>query len=474
MARWPGFVGPSYQSLSKMLNGEVTMNFYPEIVAAEAPNAKARAALYPCPGVLDVSRANDGPGRGMLREDSGRVFAVCGQVFGELGAGGQWTPRGAVIGDANPSQMATNGNDELFTVSGTKGYLFNLTSSAFTVEVTDVTMCGAIDTFLLALDAMTGTLKMSEPGDGTTWDPGQVVQRSAMPDPWVSFAIARKEIILIGRKSGEVWFNDGSSPIPFTLRVGSVFEVGIEAEFTLVPYGGSVAWLGNSDKGGLGVYGLNGYEPYKISTLAVDAALQGYRDEGSLAGAVAWTYSRLGHDFYVLDLPRPGKAWVYDKQTDQWHQRGRWVDNDFAHYRPRFYVDGLGYGLVLDSEGTGIYRFSETVYTDIGGGVLRRVRQTPLMQTENRRVSIDYLEFEAQRGVGLNAGQGVDPQLMVRMSYDGGNTWGNERTVGLGKAGHYDERIIKHKWGSGRNPCVQIACSDPVPVRLFDLYYGAS
>jgi hypothetical protein len=476
MPRWPGFLGPSYESVSRMLNGEVTMNFIPEIVTGEAPFAKARGAFYPIPGIVDFARGTDAPGRAIFREDSGRLFAVTGAKFGEISAAGVWTPRGDVLVDGNPAQIASNGSDQVFVVSGTKGYLLVLSTNTFTNEVSDVTMCASLDTFFLTLDAVTGTMQISEGSDGTTWDPTQVQNRSAMPDPWTALTVARKEIILIGGKSGEAWFNDGGSPFPFTLRPGSVFDVGIEANFTLVPFGGSVAWLGSGDKGPLGVYTLNGYEPYKISTLAVDWALQQYRDTASIENALAWSYERLGHSFYVLDIPSVGKTWVYDKTTNQWHERGRWngLENQFVHYRPRFYADCFRHGLILDGEGDRIYRFSESVYTDVGGGVLRRVRRTPSLPTENRQITIDYLEVEAQRGVGLAAGQGSDPLLMIQLSWNGGATWGNERTVSLGQLGHYDQRIRIDKWGTGRNPQVQIACTDPVPSRLFDLYYGKS
>ena len=106
--------------------------------------------------------------------------------------------------------------------------------------------------------------------------------------------------------------------------------------------------------------------------------------------------------------------------------------------------------------------------------MLRRVRRLPHLSAENRRVSIDYLELECQRGVGLTVGQGSDPLITMRISYDGGETWGNDRSRSLGRKGVYTQRVRWNRCGAGRDPVIEFVSSDPVPVRLFDLYGGVS
>jgi hypothetical protein len=469
----PGFVSGSYQNQASFAAGERCVNFYPALI--EPPSAKSRSVLLPCPGLSDFATIPDSPGRSIFAEESDRLFGVFGSTLNEVDSAGVVTPRGAVAIDDKPATHATNGSGEMMTTSGTKGYIYNLNTNTLTLEVSDVTQCGAIDTFFLALDAVTGTLKISESGDGTTWDPAQIAQRTAAPDPWRAFIPCRREAYLFGPRTGEVWYNAGGT-FPFAQRGGAFFEVGIEAIFSLTIFGEAPAFLGRTAKESGKVYWMNGYTPNVISNEAVEWAIQQYKEAGTISDAIGWSYGAHGHSFFCLEFPSAGRTWIYDATTNQWHERGRWSpsDNDFVPYRARFQAECFDKNLVCDSQAGKIYSLSSSVYTDVGGSELRRVRRMPHISSENRRVFVDYLEIEAARGVGLSSGQGVDPQVMLRTSTNGGNTWGAERTRSLGKQGDFDKRIRWDRCGSGRDFVFEIASSDPVNVMLGDCYMGVS
>ena len=59
-----------------------------------------------------------------------------------------------------------------------------------------------------------------------------------------------------------------------------------------------------------------------------------------------------------------------------------------------------------------------------------------------------------------------DPQVMLRVSRDGGRTFGNERWVPLGKMGEYYARVILRRLGSARDFVIQITVTDPVKFVL--------
>lgn len=59
-----------------------------------------------------------------------------------------------------------------------------------------------------------------------------------------------------------------------------------------------------------------------------------------------------------------------------------------------------------------------------------------------------------------------DPQVMVRVSRDGGHTFGNERWIPLGKTGQYYSRVVVRRLGSARDFVVQITMTDPVKFVL--------
>ncbi len=73
-----------------------------------------------------------------------------------------------------------------------------------------------------------------------------------------------------------------------------------------------------------------------------------------------------------------------------------------------------------------------------------------------------WLEFEP--GVGLQTGQGEDPQCMMSVSRDGGQTYGNERWVTIGAAGKYKTRALWNRIGQTFDWVFKFRVTDPVKV----------
>ena len=72
-----------------------------------------------------------------------------------------------------------------------------------------------------------------------------------------------------------------------------------------------------------------------------------------------------------------------------------------------------------------------------------------------------------ETGVGLDGtGQGVDPQVMLRLSYDGGHTWTNEKWASCGKIGQTLTRTKWRRLGRFRDVIFEISITDPVKTVL--------
>lgn len=99
---------------------------------------------------------------------------------------------------------------------------------------------------------------------------------------------------------------------------------------------------------------------------------------------------------------------------------------------------------------------------------MRCVRRFMLPYDENKWLFINRLEFVMQTGVGLVTGQGSDPKVMVRLSRDGGFTWGPEMLLSVGAIGQYNWRVFTTRLGRARNPVVEVSCSDPVPFYFLE------
>src|SRR6185436_4286016 len=120
-----------------------------------------------------------------------------------------------------------------------------------------------------------------------------------------------------------------------------------------------------------------------------------------------------------------------------------------------------GQVLVGDFENGKIYQLSNTVYTDDGVRI-RRLRRTPHVTSDLNIVYTTRLQIQFQPGVGLATGQGSDPQAMLRISNDGGNTFGIERWVSIGQVGKYQARAIWRRLGAARDRVFEVVVTAPI------------
>jgi hypothetical protein len=86
-----------------------------------------------------------------------------------------------------------------------------------------------------------------------------------------------------------------------------------------------------------------------------------------------------------------------------------------------------------------------------------------------RRTAQHTLQLDCESGVGLNLGQGSDPQVMLRFSDDGGHTWSNEHWKSMGKIGEYYKRVMWRRLGMTtklRDRVYEVSGTDPVKIAI--------
>jgi hypothetical protein len=465
--RWPNFCGPTFlRSQSLLASPERCMNLYPQRVGQ-------KYVLYDTPGLTEFVSAPETPGRGIFSQSLGqmeRAFATIGTKIYEFFADGTKTSRGTVATDQNPATMTTNGDggNELLITSGAEGYVLDLTTNVLTNPVSDVTFGGMIDGFFVALDSVTSTLKISDLLDGQTWDPTQIAQRSTAPDPWRAMLVKYPRIWLLGEHTGDVWYNAGTAPFPFAPIAGVQIPYGIAAPFSLTTVGPAIMWLTRNQNGVGQVVEALGYAPTVVSTEPIDWVISQF---DAISDAVAYSYQDQGHEFYVLNFPSANRTLVYDRTEGLWHERGSWdaTAGRFNEWGPQFHTYAFGRHLVLHSTNGSIYDQNINVFTDADGALISRLRIPPVLAHDNKRMSVARLELLVEPGLGLTTGQGIDPQVVMALSGNGGKTWGNERSRSMGVQGAYDQRLQWFNCGSGRYCVPQFSATAPVPTRWLDL-----
>jgi hypothetical protein len=293
--------------------------------------------------------------------------------------------------------------------------------------------------------------------------------KDGSPDNLVSLIVDHREVYLLGEVSSEVWVDVGAVPFPFQRIPGTSTQHGIASKFSVSRLGNSFAYVSRNIRGQAQIVQMNGYQPQRISTHAVEQTLV----DQVITDAIAWTYQLEGHEVYVVTFPSIGTnglTWAYDVSTGLWH-KWMYTNNQGQYERHRGSCATLfqGYVMVGDYKNGNLYYLDQANYTD-NGQTTRRLRRCPHLVTDLQRQFFDELQIQFQPGVGLTGTTtplntetvGANPQAMLRWSNDGGSTWSNEHWVTIGKTGKYKNRAIWRRLGWSRDRVFEVTVSDPV------------
>ena len=467
--RFDEFCGATYTAPSTNVDVEKCMNFYPELHDVPGATPKSRLSLMYTPGLLLFANIGAGPIRAIFYQD-GRLFVVSGAELYEVSAAATGTLLGSVEASTQPASISSNGGggNQLFIVSGSKGYTYILSTGDFAVIAdvdfpTSAVMGGFSDGYSLVLRRGTTQFYFSALNNSISWDALDVAQKSQSSDNIRALIVDHKEVWLLGSKTTEVWYNNGNADNPFTPIQGVLIEHGIGPIWSWAKINNTIAWIGQ-DAEGYGVGWLaQGYVPTRFTTHAVEYAWKQY---GTIEDAIAWAYQENGHSFYVVYFPTAQATWAYDFATQMWHERGRWNLGVFEAHLGRSFSLGFDNILLVGSRIDGkLYKLS-SAYLDDDGSVIRRVRRAPIITNENKWLMFHSFELAMNVGVGLTSGQGSDPQVMLRWSNDNGKTWSNEYWMGAGALGGYNSRVSWSRLGRGRNRVFEVSMSDAVKWEL--------
>ena len=421
-----------------------------------------------------MATIGDGPIRGLwvLKADPTRAFVVSGNKFYEINSSYTATLRGTLVADnIGPVSMADNGN-QIFIAANPKGYIFNTTTNVF-AEITDPDFPGAVtvsylDGYFIFNPPNSQKFYLTELLDGTAVDPLDFESAEGSSDGLVALIVDHRELWLFGTDSVEVWYDAGLSDFPFVRIQGAFNELGCAAPYSVAKLDNGLFWLGSDARGKGIVYRAEGYTGKRMSTHAIEWQIQQY---GDISDAIGYTYQQDGHAFYVLIFPSANATWVFDVATQAWHERAGFLNGNFTRHRSNCQMAYNGKVIVGDYQNGNIYAFDLDVYADNGQPQkwLRSWRALPTGQNNLKRTAQHAMQLDCETGVGLNLGQGDDPQAMLRWSDDGGHTYSNEHWKSLGKIGVYQKRAIWRRLGMTlklRDRVYEVSGTDPVKIAI--------
>ena len=459
-------LGSTYVARSVNAADARMVNLFPEIVP---DGGKEPAFLLRAPGLRRLATIGLGPVRG-LWQLGGYLYVVSGNTLYKVSNTYSATSVGTIAG-TGPVSMADNGT-QIFIAANPQGYIYNVSTQVFT-PINDPDFPGAV-----TVGYLDGYFVFTEPNsqrfwitsllDGTNIDSLDFASAEGSPDGVVGLIVDHREVWLFGTNSVEVWYDAGTLDFPLQRVQGAFNEIGCIAPYSIAKMDNGLFWLGADARGQGIVYRANGYTGTRISTHAVEWQIQQY---GTLSDAIGYTYQQDGHSFYVLIFPNANTTWVYDVATQAWHERAGWVNGAWTRHRSNCQVFYNSEVIVGDYEDGRIYAFDLDYYQDDNQTQrwYRSWRALATGQNNLKRSAQHNLQLDCETGVGLNVGQGSDPEVMLRWSDDGGHTWSYEHWNKMGKIGQYGYRTIWRRLGMTtkiRDRVYEVSGTDPVKLAI--------
>lgn len=449
------FAVNSYSSRSLPVSAQRVVNCYAE---KEPPDAKTQVAVFGCPGLLPFASCGTGPIRG-FNYMNGIAYVVSGPRLYSVTSAGVATDIGGSIAGTGAVSMSNNGT-QVSVVNGVNGFIWSATGG-FQV-ITDANFHPASTTtffdnyFVFPWD---GTNKFFISGslDGTSYNGADFASAEVSSDFVLSIVNQQENLLIFGEKTIESWYDAGAVNFPFQRTGSSTMERGCAAKLTPIKEDNSVFFLGDD----LMFYRMNGIQLQRVSTHAIEQAWQSY---STVSDAYTFSYTFEGHKFVNIVFPTANASWVMDIATGFWHERESWDinNNSYGRWRGNCCLTAFGKVLIGDAYSGQIGYLDANTFTEFGN-TMRALMISPPIHKDRRRVYISLLELDVESGVGLNSGQGSDPQIMMDYSRDGGRTFINLQIWNsLGKIGAYLQRVRWFRLGQARQWLIRIMISDPV------------
>jgi hypothetical protein len=483
-----GFVGTSYTAPSIYQDDQECINFFAEIDPTKQPGERGIVALYPTPGLTLRTQLAQFQVRGLHTMSGGQILiAVAGNIVYQVNLSMVATQIGTLTtttGQVSISDNITTANGLIaYIVDGPNRYTWIASTNTFaTLPSTDGPWQGAT-----VVDVIDNYNIYNEP-NSQNWactDLGSRLSTQALygtsdgsSDLLVTLIADRRQVYLMGETTTEVWTDVGNviagiTTFPFQRVPGTFSQTGCGAKYSVARFADSFVIVAKDTRGNSTIEMMQGYAWQKISTHAVEQSLLNQ----VVSDAVAYTYQIEGHEMYVVTFPSIGNGltWVYDLSTKSWHKWLSWDSANAVYKRHRSncgaYFNNMY--IVGDYENGKLYSLENEVYTD-DGATIRRLRRAKHLTTDLQRQYFEEFQIQFQPGVGLNVGQGQDPQAMLRWSNDGGSTFSNEHWVTIGKIGQYLNRAIWRRLGWSRDRIFEVVISDPIKAVIVSANLKAS
>lgn len=485
-------VGGAYQSRYVDFSAQTCVNWYALLISKEE-GIKTIAnmyqqvpdALFTTPGLTTFCTPDPLPSRGMivvrLTGYMPRWFSVHGSTLYEIFNNGSYTNCGTLTnwqGTNARVYMSVTMNitrtaATLFISDNNTAYNYDLLNNVLAIETSSQfpLTCGmttTLDKYTFVLSS--GIVYVSNIGDSANWQTLNLFEAGAEADPTLAIGMLQEEIYCFGSNSIEKFYNNGTT---WSRTPKTTLLTGIIAPNSLAQWNGGFLFLGNSPTGGEAiVYMLD--SSGNLTPVSPSSISWAINQAPTLANSYGFIQTtKDGHVWYYLTIPSLNATFVLDSNNNEWHERKSLKPFPEAdgtaiqgHFRGKLYANFQEKNYFADTYSGKIFLEDFTNMTE-DGNPIRRERTIPTFSADYELMSLYSLELDVNNGPGTANGAGSDPYLLMEVSKDGGNTFGNQRPISVGKIGKYKTRTRAYKLGTARFWAFRFILNDPVDLAIY-------
>ena len=468
-----------YQSVSTPLAAQRCINWEPIVPQVPSLSHNALRDVYGIDTRALTGATISGLNRG-AEVLSGVPFFINETALYSFDAAGVVTNHGVIVGSGRVS-LAKSSRYLVVLVPGVTAYVFDSEDSSLT-EITDIDW-QVSDTVVFKDGYFTFTTSdgqqffvsnLNQPLVYSALDFGSADVR---PDLIVAAHVNHNELFIMGEDTIELFQNVGGEGFPFRRVRGGDIQKGIHAKFSVTDFDNSFVFLGG-DVGELtSAWRVGGGGVSKISTSAVDNAIQEYTED-EIADAFAVTYAYGGNFFVAFTFTStriPSRTLVYDATTSAltggsvWHERQSGVNDN--KWRVTSIVSAYGDLIAGDTVDGRIGTLNQDTHTEYGAPIKRQKTSMPFQVGQTHMFVAELkLTMESGQGVIDPDADGHDPQIGMEFSDDGARTWSTKYLRPYGKIGEYQK--IPSWRRQGRVPRARVlrfTTTEPIKSNLLRL-----
>lgn len=428
---------------------------------------KTKVAIYGTPGLValfTVSTPFSTPIRGFLGTQTA-LYLVAYNQFQSVSATGSVIATGTLGTTNGMCSLAFNAT-QVVIADGSAGYLFTPASSSFATIAASFPNGARTVTFVsgffVAEQPGTQQFWVSNVNDGSTWSGLSFASASSYSDNVVAVDNLSGNLIVFSEQHTEFWQNVGSNPEPFAPILSAANEFGLAGLFSRAHVDQSIIFLAQTREGQVQFVQITGFNVKVISTPDIDFIINSFT---KTSDCVALSYETDRHKMYQATFPTANRTFLFDTFSGLWSEvqtgasvvPSRHIGNLSAYF--------AGQTIISDYATPQVYTLSPTAYTDNGATIAREIITRHVLSNFNR-VRISQLYIDMETGVGIQSGQGQNPQIMLQYSKDNGRTWNPERWASVGQVGQYLTRVLWRRFGSTRDATFRIRMTDPVQFAI--------